>query len=58
MHRTIIAVLFLSSCALLGCTRSEEPPQRKPQQAGQAIDPTELAARIVAARAAATVGDQ
>ena len=57
MNRILIVVLF-ATCSLLACTRSTEPAQRKPQQAGQPLDPVELAARIVTTRAAAIVGDQ
>jgi hypothetical protein len=57
MNRILSVVLF-ATCSLLACTRSAEPVQRKPQQAGQPLDPAELAARIAVSRAAAAVGDQ
>lgn len=57
MNRILILVLF-ACCSMLACTRSTEPPVRKPQQAGQPLDPVELAARIAVSRAAAAVGDQ
>lgn len=49
---------LLVSCCLVACSRSVDPPERKPQQAGQAMDPVELAVRIAAGRAAAAMGDQ
>ena len=58
MNRTLAMLLFFACFGLAACTRSAEPPERKPQQAGQPVDPVELAARIVATRAAAAVGDQ
>ena len=57
MNRTLI-VLLLACCVSAACTRSAEAPERKPEQAGQPVDPVELAARIGATRAAAAVGDQ
>jgi hypothetical protein len=57
VNRTLVTMLFLS-CWLVACTRNVDPHERKPQQAGQAIDPVELAARIAAGRAAAAMGDQ
>lgn len=57
MNRMLFVVLLVYG-SLLACTRSTEPPQRKPQQAGQPLDPVELAARIAVTRAAAAVGDQ
>ncbi len=57
MNRILI-VLLCACGSLLACTRSAEPTQRKPQQAGQPLDPVVLAARIAATQAAAAVGDQ
>jgi hypothetical protein len=57
MNRILIVALF-ACCSLLACTRSAEPTERKPQQAGQPLDPVELAARVAVSRAAAVVGDQ
>lgn len=57
MNRILILALFACG-SMLACTRTTEPPERKPQQAGQPLDPVELAARIAVSRAAAAVGDQ
>lgn len=57
MNRILMVTLF-ACCSALACTRSTDPPERKPQQAGQPLDPIELAARMVASHAAAAVGDQ
>lgn len=57
MNRMLIVAL-LACGSLLACARSTESPERKPQRAGQPLDPVELAARIAASRAAAAVGDQ
>ena len=57
MNRILIVALFACG-SVLACTRTAEPPVRKPQQAGQPLDPVELAARIAVSRAAAAVGDQ
>lgn len=57
MNRILIVALF-ASCLLLACTRSTQPIERKPQQAGQPLDPVVLAAHIAVGRAAAAVGDQ
>jgi hypothetical protein len=43
---------------LIACTKDAEPPKRKPQQAGQPMDPVKVAARMAATRAAAMTGDQ
>jgi hypothetical protein len=61
MQRRFLLVVLLCICA---CSRRADnadvgatsPP--KPQQAGQPIDPFEVAARVAAARAAAAVGNQ
>ena len=57
MNRILIVALIACG-SMLACTRTAEPPERKPQQAGQPLDPVELAARIAASRAAVAVGDQ
>lgn len=58
MNRILIVALIACG-SMLACTRTaEKPPERKPQQAGQPLDPVELAAHIAASRAAAAVGDQ
>jgi hypothetical protein len=54
----ILMISLAATCLMSSCTRSADPPERKPQQAGQAVDPVELAARIAASRAAAAVGDR
>ncbi len=57
MNRMLFVAL-LACGSLLACARSTEPTERKPQRAGQPLDPVELAARISVSRAAAAVGDQ
>lgn len=52
------AAAILSSCLLAACARPADPPERKPKQAGQPMDPVKLAARIAATRAAAATGNQ
>jgi hypothetical protein len=54
----ILTVAVFACCLLAGCMRQTDPPERKPQQAGQPLDPIELAARMAASQAAAAVGDQ
>ena len=54
----IAAVALMASFLIAGCTRSVEPSQRKPEQAGQPMDPVKVAARIAVTRAAAMTGDQ
>ncbi len=57
MYR-IVAIALVVFFLLTACTRSVEPSQRKPEQAGQPMDPVKVAARIAATRAAAMTGDQ
>ena len=54
----IMAAAAMAFFLLAACTRSVEPSQRKPEQAGQPMDPVKVAARIAATRAAAMTGDQ
>jgi hypothetical protein len=51
----IAACLLLASCS---ARQSEEPTQRRPQQAGQPMDPMRTASHMASARAAAILGDQ
>jgi len=44
--------------ALAACTVSASPTERKPQQAGQGMQPVKVAAQMAAVHAAAAVGDQ
>ena len=44
--------------ALAACTVSAPPAQKKPQQAGQGMQPVKVAAQMAAVHAAAAVGDQ
>ncbi len=57
MDRIVVALLF-AACSLSACTRMAEPPERKPQQAGQPLDPVELVARMAVTDAATVLGDQ
>lgn len=54
----IMAAAAMASFLLTACARNVEPPQRKPEQAGQSLDPVKVAARIATTRAAAMTGDQ
>lgn len=54
----MLMIAMTAACLSCACTRSVDPQERKPQQAGQAMDPVELAARVAASRAAAAAGDQ
>lgn len=49
---TVACLLVLTGCA------AERPAERRPQQAGQPLDPIETAARMAAIRGAAITGDQ
>lgn len=51
---SLLLPLLLAGC---GATESEPQP-RKPQQAGQPMDPVETAARVAAIRGSAVAGDQ
>lgn len=51
-----IAVVILSGLFLLAC--GERPEERRPQQAGQPLDPVETAARLAVMRVAAVTGNQ
>ena len=57
MKRMFAAALMVT-CLLTACTKNDDPPARKPQQAGQPMDPVKVAARIAATRAASMTGDQ
>lgn len=58
-HVRIGGVLACLALMLAGCQRpATEGDARGPQQAGQPLDPLRTAARIVAARGSAMVGDQ
>lgn len=54
--------LGLAASMLGACARQADeertPPPRKPQQAGQPLDPTKTAAHLVGARVSAVLGDQ
>ena len=53
-----LGIVLMVTCLLGACTRRTEPAERKPEQAGQPMDPLKVAARIAATRAAAVTGDQ
>lgn len=57
--RTVLFT-FAATAALAACGPSATPAEgeRRPEQAGQPIDPVKLAGRIAAARAAAATGNQ
>ena len=57
--RTVLTALAASLC-LAGCSapQAEKAAQRRPQQAGQPIDPLRTAGHIAGARVSALVGDQ
>ena len=57
--RTVLTALAASLC-LAGCSapQAEESAQRRPQQAGQPIDPLRTAGHVAGARVSALVGDQ
>lgn len=57
MKRNFVAAL-IAIYLLAACTKSVEPPARKPEQAGKPMDPVKVAARVAATRAAAMTGDQ
>lgn len=54
----IVAAALMASLSVAACTRNVELPQRRPEQAGQPMDPVKVAARIAATRASAMTGDQ
>ena len=51
----MLAALLLAGC---GAPDTETPAQRRPQQAGQPMDPLRTAAHMAGARVAAITGDQ
>lgn len=51
-------IVLMATCALCACTKSVEPVERKPEQAGKALDPVKVAAQMAATHAAAITGDQ
>ena len=56
--KQILVPALMSAVLLTACTRNVELQQRKPEQAGQPMDPLKIAARMAATRAAALAGDQ
>lgn len=51
--------LALAAALLAACVQqSDEPPERRPQQAGQPLDPVQTAGRLAAMRSSAILGDQ
>ena len=54
----IVAAALVVCFLLTACSRGAEAPQRKPEQAGQPLNPVKVAARIAATRAAAMTGNQ
>ena len=57
MHKWL-GIVLMATCMLGACTKRVEPVERKPEQAGQALDPAKVAARMAATHAAAITGDQ
>ena len=51
----IAACLLAAACT---AQQAEQPAQRRPQQAGQAVDPVKTAGHMAAMRAASMTGDQ
>jgi len=51
-------IVLMATCALCACAKPVEPAERKPEQAGQALDPVKVAAQMAATHAAAITGDQ
>ena len=51
----IAAILSIAGCTV---QQSDQPPQRRPQQAGQPMDPLRTASHMAGARVAAITGDQ
>ena len=48
----------MATCVLWVCAKPVEPAERKPEQAGQALDPVKVATQMAATQAAAITGDQ
>ncbi len=53
-HLFVVTMLMLAGCG----ADEREDARRKPQQAGQSLDPVETAARFAAIRGSAVLGDQ
>ena len=51
-------LLLFVTISILGCAEESTPPEPKPQQAGQPLNPVSLASRMVALEAASVVGNR
>ena len=60
MTTWIVVTAIAASLSIAGCSaqQPDEAPQRRPQQAGQPMDPLRTASHIAGARVAAITGDQ
>ena len=60
MTTWIVVTVIAASLSIAGCTgqQSDEPTQRRPQQAGQPMDPVRTAGHMAGARLYALAGDQ
>ena len=60
MTTRIVVTVIAASLSIAGCTaqQSDEPPQRRPQQAGQPMDPLRTAGHMASTRVAVITGDQ
>ena len=60
MTTWIVVTAIAASMSIAGCTaqQSDEPPLRRPQQAGQPMDPIRTAGHMASGRVAAITGDQ
>jgi hypothetical protein len=48
----------IATTLISGCAPTADTTERKPQQAGQPLDPVEVAARVTAVQVAAAIGDE
>jgi hypothetical protein len=51
-------IVVMATCVLCACAKLVGPAERKPEQAGQALDPVKVATQMAATQAAAITGDQ
>lgn len=60
MTTRIVVTVIAASLSIAGCTaqQPDEPTQRRPQQAGQPMDPVRTAGHMAGARLSALAGDQ
>jgi hypothetical protein len=56
--RRMLVFACAATALIAGCAPAADPGERKPQQAGQPLDPVEVAARVTAVQVAAAIGDE